>query len=87
MVRIGATPEQLTELKVVFDRQSESVEQLMTAVTSKLGSVDWQGPAHDRFVQSWESEFKPLLRRLQNDLQTAGREADQAGQRIRAAGS
>lgn len=86
-MRIGATPEQLTELKGVFDRQSDAVDQLMAAVTSKLASVDWQGPAHDRFVQSWENEFKPSLRKLQTELQGAGREADQAGQRIRAAGS
>ena len=87
MVRIGATPEQLTELKSVFDRQSEAVEQLQGTVTSRLGAVDWQGPAHDRFVQRWEGEFKAALRRLQAELQSAGREAHETGQRIRAAGS
>lgn len=87
MVRIGATPEQLTELKSVFDRQSDAVEQLTSTVTSKLNAVDWQGPARDRFVQMWEGEFKTALRRLQSELQAAGREAHETGQRIRAAGS
>ena len=87
MVRIAATPEQLTQLKSTFDQQAQNVQQLVSTISGRLGSVDWEGPAHDRFVQAWDGEFKPALSRLQEDLRAAGNEAHQTGERIRAAGS
>lgn len=87
MARIGATPEQLTELKTVFETQSGRIEDLITAVSNKLNSVDWEGPAHTRFKGRWDVEFMKVLRNLQQALQEAGREAQQVGEKIRVAGS
>lgn len=86
MARIGATPEELTALKGTFDRQSQLVDGLVREVSTKLEGVDWQGPARDRFVQMWQTQFQPALQRLRESLQEAGNEADRVGQNIRVAG-
>lgn len=85
--RIGATPEQLTELKRVFDAQVGEVTRLESTISNKLGSVDWQGQAHDRFEQMWNGEFKRSLSKLREALTDAGNDAHQTGERIRQAGS
>ncbi len=87
MARVGATPEELTALKGVFDTQSQVVDNLQSTITSRLSATDWQGPARERFDATWSTEFKPALQRLQVALQDLGREAHQTGERIRAAGS
>jgi WXG100 family type VII secretion target len=87
VARIGASPEELTQLKSVFDTQSDRITDLINAVASKLNSVDWQGPAHDRFKNQWDGDFMKTLRNLQQALQDAGREAHQVGDNIRKAGS
>lgn len=85
--RIGATPEQLTELRRVFDDQASEIDQLRGRIDGKLGSVDWQGPRHDDFVQRWNGDFRRALTQLQQALRDAGREAHEVGERIRQAGS
>ena len=86
-MRIGATPEELTALKGVFDAQAGKVDELVAAVNSKLGAVDWQGPAHDKFQNLWETQFKTALRNLQESLRAAGNEAQRVGENIRIAGT
>jgi WXG100 family type VII secretion target len=72
----AADLEQLSALKVTFDEQSQAVDQLAGAIRTQLANTVWQGPAADRFRDSWSGEFEPALRRLQAALQEAGKEVE-----------
>lgn len=87
MSTIGAEIEQLSSLKGTFDRESQSVQQLTSAITSQLGSTWWKGPASDRFRQQWQSEYEPMLKRLQASLQECGVEVNRRKEALVQAGS
>jgi WXG100 family type VII secretion target len=71
---VGADVEQLGSLKGTFDQQSQVIDELAGAIRNQLGNTWWQGPAADRFRQSWSGDYEPALRRLQEALQEAGAE-------------
>jgi WXG100 family type VII secretion target len=71
---VGADVEQLGSLKGTFDQQSQVIDELTGAIRNQLGNTWWQGPAADRFRQSWSGDYEPALRRLQEALQEAGAE-------------
>ena len=74
MPQIGGELEQLSSLKATFDRESGMVGELTTTVRSQLTNTYWEGPAAARFRESWQSEFEPMLQKLQQQLQEAGAE-------------
>jgi uncharacterized protein YukE len=84
--RIGGDLGQLSELDRSFQRQSQSVRELTSQLTSAVGTTWWEGPAAERFKSSWERDFKPMLTRLEQELDAAATEVrnrrsqlDQAG--------
>lgn len=87
MAQIGAEIEQLSGLKVTFDRQSGNVSELTSTVRSQLGNTFWVGPAADRFRQAWTGEFEPMLNRLQQSLVDAGGEVARRREALVQAGS
>lgn len=74
MGTIGGEVGQLQALKVSFDRQSEAIQELTSAIRADLNNTWWKGPAADRFRDGWSHEFEPALRKLQAALQDAGGE-------------
>ena len=74
MPQIGGELEQLSSLKATFDRESGMVGELTTTVRAQLGNTYWEGPAAARFREAWQSEFEPMLQKLQQQLQEAGAE-------------
>jgi len=87
MSTIGAEIEQLVSLQGVFDRESQTVQQLAGSISNQLGSTWWKGPASDRFRQQWTSEYEPMLRRLQASLQECGAEVSRRREALVQAGS
>jgi WXG100 family type VII secretion target len=72
--RIGASIEQLTELKSTFDREAQNIEALVGNIGGRLADTDWEGGAAERFRAQWASEFEPSLRNLRQALEEAGLE-------------
>lgn len=87
MARIGASIEQLDQLKRTFDTQSQNVGSLSSTVTSAVAGTDWEGPAATKFRDAWEREFRPMLQKLQEALTDAGTEVGRRRDAIQAAGS
>jgi len=87
MPAIGGELEQLSSLKATFDRQSGMVGELTTTVRSQLTNTYWEGPAAARFRESWQSEFEPMLQKLQQQLSEAGAEVSRRRDALIKAGS
>lgn len=87
MSTIGAEMGQLQSLKSTFDRESQNVAQLTSAISGQLGNTWWKGPAADRFRSSWESQFAPTLRQLQAALQESSAEISRRHDALTQAGT
>lgn len=87
MSTIGGELGQLQALKSSFDRQSQSVQELTSAIRGQLENTWWKGPAADRFRDAWAGEFEPALRKLQAALQEAGTEVARRREALIQAGS
>jgi WXG100 family type VII secretion target len=78
---------QLQSLGQSFTRESGTVAQLTSTISSQVQSTWWKGGAADRFRSEWESEFAPTLRRLEAALQQASQEIVRRHQALEQAGS
>ncbi len=87
MPAIGGELEQLASLKATFDRESGMVGELTTTIRSQLSNTYWEGPAAARFRESWQSEFEPMLQKLQQQLSEAGAEVSRRRDALIKAGS
>ena len=86
MAVIGGALDEMTRLKSNFDRQSQAVDELLSALRSDLDSVYWKGGAAERFRTSWETEYEPSLRSLSAALVDAATEVANRQQALEAAG-
>lgn len=87
MSTIGADMGQLESLKGTFDQKASVVADLRAAISSQLSGTQWQGPAADRFRNSWSSDFAPSLQRLEEALQEASAEIQRRHEALLQAGS
>lgn len=87
MPQIGATIEEMTALQAAFRRESGTVATLTSSITGQVGSTWWVGPAAERFRGAWEGEFRPMLARLQAELDNCAVEVGNRATAIAQAGS
>lgn len=87
MATIGGELDQLASLKSTFDREAGLVADILSTIRSQLGNTYWEGPAANRFRESWQSEFEPMLQKLQNQLGEAGQEVSRRREGLVKAGS
>jgi uncharacterized protein YukE len=87
MPTIGASMDDLQSLKSTFDQQTSIVDQLTSTIDGQLANTWWQGPAADRFRNSWQSSFAPTLRQLEQALQDSSAEVGMRYQALIDAGS
>jgi uncharacterized protein YukE len=74
MTMYGANPEQLTLLGNTLKRQIDSINSVMSTVSSVLGGTTWVGPARDQFENDWNSTFRSALNRLNQAFDAAGQD-------------
>jgi hypothetical protein len=86
MARIGGELDQLVQLRGVFDREAQAVDDLTRAVRSQLAGTSWDGPAADRFRQQWDSDFEVSLSKLRTALQEAAVEVGRRHEALMQAG-
>jgi uncharacterized protein YukE len=72
MTMYGANPEQLASLGRTLKQQINTIEGVMSTVSSMLSGTNWVGPARDRFEQDWNSTFRTALGRLNQAFDAAG---------------
>jgi len=72
MTMYGANPEQLASLGRSLKQQIQSIEGVMSAVTSALNGTTWVGPARDQFEQAWNTSFRSALGKLNQAFDAAG---------------
>ncbi len=87
MATIGGELDQLSALKSTFDREAGLVADVLSTIRSQLGNTYWEGPAASRFREAWQSEFEPMLQKLQNQLGEAGQEVARRREGLVKAGS
>ena len=68
----GANPEQLEQLGNTLKRQIESINSVISTVSSALGGTTWTGPARERFESDWNGSFHSALTRLNEAFDAAG---------------
>lgn len=64
-------PEDLLNLRRVFDTQAEAVTSLQTTVQGAIDGTVWESPAATEFRNVWGSEFVPALNNLRDALARA----------------
>ena len=74
MSMYGANPEQLARLGSTMKHQIDTINTLVSTVTSALGGTTWVGPARDQFEGDWNSTFRPALNRLGQAVDAAGQD-------------
>ena len=87
MSTIGAEMGQLQGLGQSFQREGQTVAQLVATIGGQVQSTWWKGPAADRFRSAWESEFAPTMRRLEAALQQASQEISRRHDALTQAGT
>jgi uncharacterized protein YukE len=87
MPTIGGELDQLAALKATFERQAGMVAEVLTSLRSQIGNTYWEGPAAARFREAWQSDFEPMLQRLQQQLGEAGQEIARRRDALLKAGS
>jgi Proteins of 100 residues with WXG len=79
----GANPEQLEQLGNTLKRQIESINSVISTVTSTFDGTTWSGPARDRFLNDWNGSFRTALIRLNEAFEAAGQDCVLRTQELR----
>lgn len=72
MTMFGANPEQLAALGRNLQRQIDSINGVLSTVSSTLAGTTWEGPARDQFESDWNTTFRTALTRLNEAFEAAG---------------
>ena len=89
-MRIGASLESMDQLKGSFDTNAGTVEELTSALDGQVSMItngEWEGPAAQRFMEAWNSQFRPALQNLKSALADAAAEVQTRRNAIEQAGS
>lgn len=87
MPTIGGELDQLSQLKATFEREGGMVADVLSTIRGQLTNTYWEGPAASRFREAWQSDFEPMLQKLQQQLGEAGTEIARRREALMKAGS
>ncbi len=82
---LGQVPEEVEQLAATFDQQATEVENLISAVTTRLQGTTWRGADRDNFEGTWQGEMTNNLTQLSQVLRETGMTANNNAQQQRAA--
>jgi hypothetical protein len=83
MTMMGANPDELDRLAATLRRQIPALDAVVQAAGSAVTTTVWVGPARDRFVEAWQGQFVPALRRLADAFDAAGGDCGQRAASLR----
>ncbi len=79
MAQLGADVEQLDQLARKFDQEANTIEQIISQITSQVGGTWWEGNDANNFRNEWNSTYTSQLRNVCQGLQNvAGQVRTQA---------
>jgi WXG100 family type VII secretion target len=76
MRNVGGVLEEMAQLGRTFRENAHKSQDIKSVIESTLSSTTWNGPAADRFRESWH-QFSPSLHQLRDALNEAATEVDQ----------
>jgi WXG100 family type VII secretion target len=82
--------EAMASLKSSFDTQAQNVQTLLSDLENQVSMIsggEWEGPAAQRFLEAWNSQFRPALNNLNQALTDAGAEVENRRAALEQAGS
>jgi hypothetical protein len=68
---LGQIPDEVRMRAAEFDAKATDLENVITALKSKLGSSTWVGPDRTRFEGDWDSALSGSLRNVAGALRVA----------------
>ncbi len=86
MAQIGASIEEMHQLRAALEREANTVAQLASNVSNQVNGTTWTGPAADRFRAQWDGEFRPVLTQLEQALATYSQEVARHAEALMRAG-
>jgi len=84
--RIGGTVEQMQQMGSNFGREAETIEELVSRISSQLAGTDWEGGAAQRFRSQWEGEFKSTFAQVAQGLRDCAAEVNNRANALTQAG-
>ena len=81
-MQVGGNPEDLAALKVAFETQAGTVQELTSTFRGHLDNTSWQGASAERFRTAWMEDYERVLKRLEQALLDAGTEVGHARDRL-----
>jgi uncharacterized protein YukE len=73
----GLDVEQVRQLSSRLSSEAQSIQQILSTLTSQLGNTQWMGPDADRFRQDWSGSHTAALKSVIQGLQDASQRAAQ----------
>lgn len=71
----GLDVQQVRQLGSQLGNQAESIQQILTSLTSSLNGTQWTGPDSEQFRNEWASTHTPALRNVISALNDASAKA------------
>ena len=60
----GLDVQQVRDLGTNLDREADSIDQILSKLTSVLGQTQWTGPDATQFRNDWSSSHSAALRKV-----------------------
>ncbi len=87
MSKIGGELASMLALRKALESNANQSVELKNAVKGQLSNTVWEGPAAQRFRDSWARDFEPALVKLAEALREAGNEVQRRKDALERAGS
>jgi uncharacterized protein YukE len=75
MALFGQDIEQVQQLSVQLNSKADEIQNVISALSSAVSSVQWMGPDAERFKSEWQSTHVSQLRQVVEALRTASQNA------------
>lgn len=88
MAIVGMDIQQVRQLSTQLSQKASDIEQILSSLSSQLGSTQWEGPDANQFRNDWSGQHTSALRNVANALRDAANKASQnASQQEQTSGS
>lgn len=75
MAFLGQIPEEVDGLAAELDAKAGDIENLVAAITGKLGATTWTGPDRERYEGDWNSKLRVNMQVVADSLREAANTA------------
>ena len=80
MAFLGMDVEQVRQLARQMDAKAQTIDEIVSTLSSQLQSTDWKGSDADQFRNQWNSDLTTKLRQVSQALKEASQTATRNAQ-------